>query len=139
QTLPDGTGQLTNVELGAIERIEIRRGPSSAMYGNAAGGVINLLSEPWRAADRAAESLRFVGGDNWYKGQSVTRLPVGQGHASLVVSRMRHQGERQHSGADYRSLLARYIGRSGARWQLAVNASLGDQPRADNPGALTAA
>ena len=29
-TFPDGQGQITNVDLGSVERIEVLRGPSSA-------------------------------------------------------------------------------------------------------------
>jgi iron complex outermembrane receptor protein len=42
QTLPDGQGQLTHVELGAADRIEVLRGSASALYGNASGGVISI-------------------------------------------------------------------------------------------------
>src|SRR3989441_9206036 len=42
QTLPDGQGQLTNLELGEVDRIEVLRGSSSALFGNASGGVISI-------------------------------------------------------------------------------------------------
>ena len=44
-TFPDGQGQITNVDLGSAERIEVLRGPSSALYGNSAGGVIQVFTE----------------------------------------------------------------------------------------------
>src|SRR6266481_433026 len=42
QTLPDGQSQITNLELGAVDRIEVLRGAASALFGNAAGGVISF-------------------------------------------------------------------------------------------------
>ena len=39
-TLPDGQGQISNVDLGSADRIEVLRGPFSALYGNSSGGVI---------------------------------------------------------------------------------------------------
>ena len=33
-TLPDGQGQISNVDLGSADRIEVLRGPFSALYGN---------------------------------------------------------------------------------------------------------
>jgi len=42
QTLPDGQGQLTNLELGEVDRIEVLRGSTSALFGNASGGVISV-------------------------------------------------------------------------------------------------
>src|SRR6185295_7081071 len=39
-TMPDGQGQAATFALGSAESIEVLRGPFSALYGNAAGGVI---------------------------------------------------------------------------------------------------
>ncbi len=44
-TLPDGQGQLSNVDLGSADRIEVLRGPFSALYGNSSGGVIQVFTE----------------------------------------------------------------------------------------------
>ncbi|SVD69263.1 uncharacterized protein METZ01_LOCUS422117, partial [marine metagenome] len=42
QTMPDGQTQLDSIDPGMIESIEILRGPSSSLYGNASGGVISI-------------------------------------------------------------------------------------------------
>ena len=42
ETTPDGQGQLDNLNLALIERIEVIKGASSALYGNASGGVIQV-------------------------------------------------------------------------------------------------
>ena len=39
-TMPDGQGQAATFALSSAERIEVLRGPFSALYGNASGGVI---------------------------------------------------------------------------------------------------
>src|SRR6266571_4011659 len=44
-TMPDGQGQAATFALGSAERIEVLRGPFSALYGNAAGGVISIETE----------------------------------------------------------------------------------------------
>ncbi|MBV8440460.1 MAG: TonB-dependent receptor, partial [Hyphomicrobiales bacterium] len=44
-TLPDGQGQLSNFPLNAAERIEVLRGPFSALYGNSSGGVVALTTQ----------------------------------------------------------------------------------------------
>lgn len=36
---------LTNIDLQSAERIEVLRGPSSVLYGNQSGGVVNILTE----------------------------------------------------------------------------------------------
>ena len=44
-TMPDGQGQAANINLGSVERIEVLRGPFSAIHGNASGGVIQAFTE----------------------------------------------------------------------------------------------
>lgn len=43
-TMPDGQGQVTHFNLGAAHRIDVIRGPFSALYGANSGGVIALTS-----------------------------------------------------------------------------------------------
>ena len=44
-TTADGTTEPGNVDIGSMGRIDVIRGPSSVLYGNAAGGVINVTTE----------------------------------------------------------------------------------------------
>jgi iron complex outermembrane receptor protein len=44
-TMPDGQGQFSHFDLGAADRIEVMRGPFSALYGNSSGGVISIFTE----------------------------------------------------------------------------------------------
>jgi len=44
-TMPDGQGQGATIPLGSIGRIEVLRGPFSALYGNGSGGVIQAFTE----------------------------------------------------------------------------------------------
>lgn len=49
-TTPDGQGQVDNIWVGGLKSMEVVRGASSALYGNASGGVLNLSSfddEKW--------------------------------------------------------------------------------------------
>lgn len=36
---------LTDIDLEAVDRIEVLRGPSSALYGNQSGGVVNIITQ----------------------------------------------------------------------------------------------
>src|SRR2546421_10032551 len=96
QTLPDGQGQLTNLELGEVDRIEVLRGSASALFGNASGGVISIWTNP-QNVQRAREEARFVAGRfdersdrTWNKWQSSTAFRVGSGSGLLTVSRLDH-------------------------------------------------
>ncbi len=44
-TMPDGQGQFSNFDLGSADRIEVLRGPFSALYGNSSGGVISIFTQ----------------------------------------------------------------------------------------------
>ncbi len=51
-TLPDGQGQSTNIDIGSADRVEVLRGPFSALYGNSSGGVIQVFTEDGEAPPR---------------------------------------------------------------------------------------
>ena len=44
-TAADGQGQISHIDLPSANRIEVMRGPFSVLYGNSAGGVINVFTE----------------------------------------------------------------------------------------------
>jgi len=44
-TMPDGQGQFSQFDLGSAGRMEVLRGPFSALYGNSSGGVISIFTE----------------------------------------------------------------------------------------------
>src|ERR1041384_2437789 len=144
QTLPDGQGQLTNLELGEVDHIEVLRGSASTLFGNASGGVISIWTNPAAVGvreDARVVAGRFDGGRSWNKWQTTTATRVGSGggSASLTVSRLDYEGERDHSAADQRVLNARLRLPLANGWSLALVTDVGDNPRADNPGALTRA
>ncbi|ACB34093.1 TonB-dependent receptor [Leptothrix cholodnii SP-6] len=47
-TMPDGQGQVAHFDLAGADRVEVLRGPFSALYGNSSGGVIAAYSKPVR-------------------------------------------------------------------------------------------
>ena len=152
QTLPDGQGQLTNLELGESDRIEVLRGSASALFGNASGGVISIWTDP-TAPKQLSQDVRFVGGTfdrhdlnvlnpysgrTWYKWQTSTQFRTGTGSGLITLSQLAFNGERQHSRADIRNVNGRFHLPLAPGWSLAAVADYGNDPRADNPGALTA-
>ena len=147
QTLPDGQGQITNLELGAADRIEVLRGASSALFGNAAGGVISIWTDQTIPTRLTAEARVVAGAFDrtlrraWTKWQATARAPVGGagGAASITLSRLAYEGERDHSNADLRTLNARLRLPVAPAWTVAVALAAADHPQADNPGALTLA
>jgi iron complex outermembrane recepter protein len=142
QTLPDGQSQLTNVDFGDIGRAEVLRGSSSSLYGNAAGGVVALQTEPAAQAPFAQRVRAQAGGgerngDGFYKVQSWTSGRLGDASGTLSISRFKADGFRQHSAADIRQLSAGvdYVFSGTTLGTLRFSAA--DNPQAQNPGALT--
>lgn len=62
-TLPDGQATLDHLDLAGLGRVEALRGPSSSLYGNAAGGVLHFRSiDP--ASEPALLSFRSTSGSH---------------------------------------------------------------------------
>src|SRR5439155_1365103 len=118
---------------------------ASALFGNASGGVISIWTDP-TAPQSIRQDLRVLFGTfdrdlnrTWSKWQSSTAFRVGSGSGLVTVSRLDYTGRRQHSDADFRNVYSRWHFPLAKGWSLAATADLGWDPRADNPGALTAA
>jgi iron complex outermembrane receptor protein len=62
-TLPDGQSSIDHLDLGSLARVEAIRGPASALYGNAAGGVLSFTSRA-PAATPFNVDVMGVGGSN---------------------------------------------------------------------------
>ncbi|MCE3264468.1 MAG: TonB-dependent siderophore receptor [Pseudoduganella sp.] len=97
-SMPDGQGQAATFNLDMAERIEVLRGPYSAIYGNHAGGVIQLFTRDGEGAP-AVEAGFSAGSDGLRK----TNLNA-QGSAAgigyvLDASRFETDGYRDHSAA----------------------------------------
>jgi iron complex outermembrane receptor protein len=142
QTLPDGQSQLTNIDFADIDRAEVLRGASSSLYGNASGGVISLRTE--RAAPGPfAQRIRVNGGDGkraddgFYKWQSWTSARSGNVSGTLSVSQFKADGFREHSAAEFRQLNGGVDYALGGSSIATLRLSLADDPKAQNPGALT--
>jgi iron complex outermembrane receptor protein len=139
QTLPDGQSQLTNVEFGTIGRIEVLRGSASSLYGNASGGVILLESEP---ADPGpfSQYVRAEGGAfGLFKWQTRTQGRLGKASGTLSLSRTLIDGFRQQSAADLRLLNSSIDYTLTGNDLLTLRFNAADNPKAQNPGALTPA
>jgi len=142
QTLPDGQSQLTNIDFANIDRAEVLRGASSSLYGNASGGVIAFSSET-AAPGAFAQRVRIQGGtgqrdtDDFYKWQSWTSGRSGNVSGTLSLSQFKVDGFRQHSAAEFRQLNAALDYAVTGSTLATLRLSLADNPRGQNPGALT--
>ena len=99
ETEPDGRTAFDNIDLATIERIEVLRSNGSAAWGNAAGGIVSLSSQPEFTKHFSEVSMQSGGfGIQRLIGRSGTALGSGKGWLSATRTRM--DGWRDHSNAD---------------------------------------
>lgn len=102
-TMPDGQGQTSNIDINAIDHVEVLRGPYSALYGNASGGVVNIESETG-SQPATLSAGTYYGSYGTWRNSVKTSGSTGDGsHAGDVNymfsgSRFTTRGFRDHSG-----------------------------------------
>ncbi|MEX1257635.1 MAG: TonB-dependent receptor [Gemmatimonadota bacterium] len=68
-TLPDGQSSLDHLDVGSLERVEVIRGPASALFGNASGGVLSFTTRGPALTPYNLEVTGVTGSDGLYRGQ----------------------------------------------------------------------
>jgi iron complex outermembrane receptor protein len=137
ETEPDGRTSLDLVDLALVERAEVVRSNASSMYGNAAGGVIDLRTVP--LAGTRTTSVMPQGGSFGLR-RLVARMaaPAGDGTAYLGVATTHLDGWRAHSQSDRTTVLGGVAAPLGEHTDLAVLFA-GGNDRFQIPGPLTRA
>ncbi|MCZ0928001.1 TonB-dependent receptor [Halomonas janggokensis] len=136
-TLPDGQAQLDAIDLDSAERIEVIRGPSSVLYGNAAGGVIDVTTADGR--DNPGTSLRAETGSDGYRKTSLqTGGSQGDWSHHVSLSALNVDGYREQSSTEKYLLNAKLRRELGSERALTAIVNLLDNPRSEDPGALNA-
>lgn len=140
-TSADGQSSLNNIDLARTGRIEVLRGPASALYGNAAGGVIRIETAP--PPPTARTTARITLGDEardapgaLVRADAGVAGPLGSGGYRIGVSHLARGGVREHSAAEQNLLNAQVVQAIGARSRLRIVLNAADVPRAENPGSL---
>jgi iron complex outermembrane receptor protein len=132
---PDGQGQLGHWLIADAESLELLRGPFSALYGSASGGVIALQSR-WPTVERSQAGLTLGAFGLRQASASFDRLPA-EGQALSLAAQVTHRdGWRAHSASDRRLAQARWQLRTPED-QLMLVLQLQSQP-AQDPLGLTA-
>lgn len=103
-TMPDGQGQTSNIDINSIDHVEVLRGPFSALYGNASGGVVNVETETGSQPTRVQASSYYGSYGTWRYGLKATGA-VGDGtqpgdvNYAVSTTRFTTHGYRDHSSA----------------------------------------
>ena len=135
ETTPDGQSQLDNLPLGLISNIEIIRGPSSILYGNSSGGVININT----LSDSSAPYFRTSAIFGAYQYQSIQKTRVFDwNNSSLVVhyDKRRSNGYRDFSGYKSSILNLKYLRDFDEKNKIVWQINYTDSPYAQDAGGL---
>ncbi|WP_163561064.1 TonB-dependent receptor [Halomonas sp. NO4] len=137
-TLPDGQAQIDAVDLDSAERIEVIRGPASVLYGNAAGGVIDITTGDGSELRRSPVVRLQGGSDDFYKLAVRQGGETGNWVHSVSLSALDFDGYREQSAVEKRLLNARLGYRLDDDRTLSALLNVLDLPTAEDPGGLTA-
>ena len=138
-TLADGQTPVDALDVEGARRVDVVRGSASSLYGNAAGGVIDIRSAaPALAA--LAPTVRITGGDD---APTVSALGAAGtlGAVGYTASATRVNGPGYRDYSDQRAtrgaLRLLLSPDASAGTAIVVAARISDVTRADSPGALT--
>ncbi len=135
ETTPDGQSQLDNLPLGLISNIEVIRGPSSILYGNSSGGVININT----LSDNSLPYYRTSAVFGAYQYQSIQRTRVFDwNNSSLVIhyDKRRSNGYRDFSGYKSSILNLKYLRDLDEKNKIVWQINYTDSPYAKDAGGL---
>jgi len=137
-SMPDGQGQLSHFSTLGADRIQVMRGPFSALYGNSSGGVVQM----WSRAGKPEGPTRLRGTYGSFDSRTLgvqTLGAAGPMDYNLSVSRFETDGYRDHSAARRDSINARLGFDLGPTRQLVVVGNYIDIPEAQDPLGLSRA
>lgn len=137
-TMPDGQGQTSNFDLTSAGRIEILRGPFSALYGNSSGGVISIFTENGKPGFTLSPFAQY--GSYGYQHYGITAS--GQHDDINYVASSSHfdtDGYRMHSAATRDTSNARLRIATSDDSSITVVGNAVDMPDVQDPLGLTRA
>ena len=136
ETTPDGQGQLDNLPLGLLSSVEVLRGPSASLYGNASGGVLylNTLDQLENETIQLQSRLGAYGFQSY---QLNTSLKGEKTVALLHINRTKTDGFRQNSGFEQTLFNIKINHRLSSKSKLQLQLNYTDSPRAEDAGGIT--
>jgi iron complex outermembrane receptor protein len=119
ETEPDGRTAFDQIDLATAEAVEVVRSNASGLYGNAAGGVLNVLSTP-QGSMPSYDFQPIYGGFGLRRYAFRASAPTGSGTAWMALTNSTFDGWRKHSDARRVVLNAGVTGNVGPASRLGV-------------------
>ncbi len=137
ETTPDGQGQLDNLTLNTIDKIEIIKGPASSLYGNASGGVIHIQTTEDFQKPFVDGGITF-GSFGMQQYQFSSGLKTKQTRLLFSGNHVKTNGYRDQSGMKSSSVGAKLIHDFANTSELKFAINYTNSPQADDPGGINA-
>ncbi|MDO7576960.1 MAG: TonB-dependent receptor plug domain-containing protein, partial [Flavobacteriaceae bacterium] len=135
ETTPDGQGQIDNLALGSIASVEVIRGPSSLLFGNASGGVISIQTNDVVEKNYIKPGLTLgrFGMENLQIEAGVNRK-----NTTLIISanKIKTNGYRSQSGFESSGINARIKHIISSKTDVNLVFNYTDSPVAEDTGGL---
>jgi len=135
-TGPDGQGQVSQFNLDSASRVEILRGPFSALYGNSSGGVIQLFTATGHGPLQLRGAVAYGSFDNLRTSLNAQGSAGALGY-NLDYSHFQVDGFRDHSAAKNDSFNGKVNYSFNESNKLALIANVVARPNAQDPLGLT--
>src|SRR5574343_14191 len=132
-SMPDGQGQAATFNLDRAERIEVMRGPMSAVSGNHAGGVIQMFTPDGKGAPSVEGAFSAGSYGSWKSNISAQGEAGGIGYV-IDASRFATDGYRDHSAAERDQTMAKLTFRPSQDGKLTLIANTFRQDAQDPQG-----
>jgi len=136
-TLPDGQGSVDSIDLGSVEQIQVIRGPFSAVYGSASGGVIDIMTEDGPETPFVSGRLN-LGSYDYRQAQLKAGGQFGKLNGLANFSDTRLDGYRDHARFKSRLVNSKFRYQFDEQTRLTLVFNAVDSPIAQDPGALNA-
>jgi iron complex outermembrane recepter protein len=138
-TMPDGQGQAATATLQSAKRIEVLRGPLAQLYGNAAGGVVNVFTADPPLSPEESYASASLGAGSYGQRQAGFTLARGSDEFGglLDVSHYSTDGYRDHSAAERTQVNGKLKWRPSSSTTVTGLVNLFDQPLSQDPLGLT--
>jgi iron complex outermembrane receptor protein len=138
QTGPDGQGQVSQFNLDSAQRVEVLRGPFSALYGNSSGGVIQVFTADGTAPGEVRTDVGYGSFGTFRAGVDASDA-VGPLAYNVGFTHFFFEGYRPHQSARSESFNGKVDYTFGARRKVTFIANILSRPDANDPQGLTAA
>ena len=93
-TLPDGQSSIDHLDIGSLARVEAIRGPASALFGNASGGVLSFTTRDAPDTPFNLDVMGVGGSDGLWRGQLTASGTTGNTGYFITVSGQTWDGYR---------------------------------------------